>query len=149
VLEPAGRLRRERRLQQPPGPRLGVGRELRSALECLRLGGDAAATARRLGRSLQRRRDLLVRPVGGRGEVPGAPVGLGRGRRERRVRCPAIRGPRELVDGRPGERVAELEPLRHEEPGGTRVCERRGVEPVRLERRPERLGVSGVARRDE
>ena len=86
----ARRARRPGRRQQPPRPRAALRREPGGPVERPRLGGHAAALAGALGGPLEQRRRLLVRPVGGRSELPRPPLERSRARR---APTPACGGP--------------------------------------------------------
>ncbi|WP_372346791.1 hypothetical protein [Streptomyces sp. KL116D] len=60
----------------PAAARPRVRRHLGRALQQHRLGGDAAALPGAVGGLFEAGGDVLVRPVGGLGGVPGAPVGV-------------------------------------------------------------------------
>jgi hypothetical protein len=87
-----------------------VGGEEHGALQERRRCGETAAGLAAPGRVLELGGDLLVRPAGGRGPVPGPPVrvGAGVGRlRQRRVELLPLGERRRPVGGRTGKRMPE------------------------------------------
>ena len=134
-LERASLETRPRRGQRALCSSRRVDRELDGALQERGRGSDAAAGLRPAGRAFELGGNLLVRPRGGAGAVPGPPVrvglgggGLGQGTVHA---VPVVRGGR-AIGGGPDQRVRELDPpAQLQQPAVLRRARRRDVDPER------------------